>query len=65
MKDLKDFINESKPTFDVKSDIYNVLSDLAFEYHKKNKKFNQKDVEEALEWFTIQFFEENDDDFDD
>lgn len=65
MKDLKDFITESKPTFDVKSDIYNVLSDLAFEYHKKNKKFNQKDVEDACEWFVIRFFEENDEEFDD
>ena len=58
MKDLKEFIIESKPSFNVKSDIYNVLSDLAFEYDKKGKDFTQKDVEQAFEWFLMEFFED-------
>ena len=60
MKDLKEFIIESKPSFNfnVKSDIYNVLSDLAFEYDKKGKDFTKKDVEQAFEWFLMEFFED-------
>jgi hypothetical protein len=58
MKDLKEFINESKPSFNVKSDIYKVLSDLAFEYDKKGKDFTKKDAEQAFEWFLMEFFED-------
>lgn len=59
MKNLKDFITESKPSFDVRSDVYNAMVDLAFAYQKKNKKFTQSDVEAAFEWFVLNFFEEN------
>ena len=59
MKNLKNFICESKPTFDVQSDVYNVLSELANKYYIKNKKLNKSDWEGALEWFMIQFFDEN------
>ena len=59
MKGLADFINESSTdiTFDVRSDIYTVLSDLAFTYeeHNKSKKFNKNDVEKALQWFFDSF----------
>lgn len=64
MKTLKDQLNEGikpnmveyKPIYNIQSDIYNILEELAFRYELKGKKFEQKDVEEALEWFTIQFF---------
>ena len=59
MKNLKDFITESKPSFDVRSDVYNAMVDLAFAYQRKNKKFTQADVEGAFEWFIMNFFEED------
>jgi hypothetical protein len=61
METLKSYITESnfKPSFDVRSDIYNVLTDLAFEYDKKNKNLDQNEWEEALEWFVLTFFEDN------
>lgn len=68
MKHLNDFISESvniKPTFSLKHDVYNVLSDLAFEYEKKNKKFNKDEFEDAVENFMNKFFEEINDDEDD
>ena len=68
MKSLKDSITESvsiKPTFRIFSDIYNVLADLAFEYDKKNKDFDEDEVQKALDAFMTKFFKENDDDFED
>ena len=59
MKNLKDFITESKPSFDVRSDVYNALTELAYAYHNKHKKFTQGDVEAACEWFIMNFFEED------
>ena len=65
MKKLKDQLNEGvkpnlieyKPNYDIRSDIYNILAELAYRYNLKGKKFDQKEVEYGLEWFTIQFFE--------
>lgn len=48
---LDTFIN-----FDLQSDIYNVLSDLAQEYDAHNKNFDEKDVKKALDWFMKNFF---------
>ena len=61
METLKSYITESKfkPTFDVRSDVYNVLTELAIEYDKKNKKLDQDEWESALEWFVMNFFEED------
>lgn len=61
METLKSYITESnfKPSFDIRSDIYNVLTDLAFEYDKKNKNLDQNEWEEAMEWFVLNFFEDN------
>lgn len=59
MKNLKDFITESKPSFDVRSDVYHALTELAYAYYKKNKKFTQADVEGACEWFIMNFFEDD------
>jgi hypothetical protein len=67
MRSLKDSIVESvsiKPTFKISSDVYNVLSDLAFEYDKKNKDFDKDEVKKALDSFMDRFFEEMDDDED-
>lgn len=68
MKSLKDSISEAKShilssniNFDLRSDIYTVLSDLAFEYDSRNKKFDKNKVEEAIEWFLDQFYEQNPD----
>ena len=68
MKTLKEQLNEGikpnlieyKPNYNVRSDVYNILEALAFRYELKGKKFDQKEVEEALEWFTIHFFDDLD-----
>ena len=68
MKHLNDFISESvsvKPTFSLRSDVYNVLADLAYEYSKKHKIFDKGELENAFENFMDKFFENNDDDDDD
>lgn len=68
MKTLKDFVNESGKTtrlpinYELDSDIYSVLSDLAYQYELKGKGFEQKDVEKAFEWFLEKFFVEPDED---
>lgn len=64
MKGLADYINESNKTtqlpinYDLKSDIYNILADLAYQYELKGKDFEKKDVENAFEWFLEKFYEE-------
>lgn len=66
MKTLKDQLNEGikpnmveyKPIYNIQSDIYNILEELAFRYDLKGKKFEQKEVDEALEWFSLHFFED-------
>lgn len=66
MKTLKEQLNEGikpnlieyKPNYNIRSDVYNILEELAYRYELKGKKFDQKDVEEALEWFTIHFFDD-------
>lgn len=66
MKTLKDQLNEGikpnmveyKPIYNIQSDIYNILEELAFRYELKGKKFEQKEVDEALEWFSLHFFED-------
>lgn len=68
MKNLSEYINESNKTtrlpinYELDSDIYNVLSDLAYQYELKGKDFEQKDVEKAFEWFLEKFFIEPDED---
>lgn len=65
MKTLKDQLNEGikpnlieyKPIYNVRSDVYNILAELAHRYELKGKKFDQNEVDEALDWFIIQFFE--------
>jgi hypothetical protein len=62
MKSITNLINEASKehlTYDLKNDIYNVLSDLAFNYDKHNKDFNKDKVEEAIEWFLSEFYEQN------
>ena len=64
MKTLKDQLNEGikpymveyMPIYNIQSDIYNILEELAFRYDLKGKKFEQKEVDEALEWFSLHFF---------
>ena len=71
MKSLKNYISETLVTeakalkldtfinFDLQSDIYNALGDLAAEYAYKGKKFEEKDVKKALDWFMKNFFVDN------
>ena len=56
-------VNEAKTlkldifiNFDLQSDIYNALSDLAGEYDAHDKDFTEKDVKKALDWFMKNFF---------
>lgn len=67
MKGIVEMINEAasvdrKLSFDLQNDIYNVLADMGYEYDKKGKSFEEKDVREALDWVLEKFFEENDED---
>jgi hypothetical protein len=70
MKDIKDFITEAnintKVTFDLQNDVYNVLAELAYEYNKKNKDhlFDKDAMEDALEFFMDKFYEEDERDDD-
>ena len=57
MKNIKDSINESKLSFDIKRDIYNALEELACAYERKGHKFNKQEVEESVDWFIMEFFE--------
>ena len=63
MKGIVEMINEAasvdrKLSFDLQNDIYNVLADMGYEYDKKGKSFEEKDVREALDWVLEKFFEE-------
>lgn len=46
--------------YNVTDDIYNILSELAFEYEKngKSKLFDEKSVKKALDNFVNKFFQE-------
>lgn len=66
MKTLKSQLNEAATDqtytilqYTLNVDIYNALSDIAYRYSMKNKKFEEKDVSRALNWFMNKFFEEN------
>lgn len=64
MKSLSEHINESSKTtrlpinYELDSDIYSVLSDLAYQYELKGKDFEKKDIEKAFEYFLEKFYEE-------
>ena len=69
MKSIINTINEGKKIkieenidFDVRSDIYNVLSALAYEYNNAGKGgFDDKrEVAAALDWFMSRFYEDAD-----
>lgn len=68
LKDFVNFVNESGKTtrlpinYELDSDIYSVLSDLAYQYDLKGKDFEKEDVEKAFEWFLEKFFVEPDED---
>lgn len=68
MKNLNEYINESNKTtrlpinYQLNTDIYNVLGDLAYQYELKGKDFEKEDVEEAFNWFLEKFFIEPDED---
>lgn len=50
-------LKESAGWSDFKSDVYNALSDVMFEYHLKGEDPTPEEIHEALEWFEIKFFE--------
>ena len=66
MKTLKEQLtessNNSKLSYNLQMDIYNALANIAYLYDMKNKKFEEKDVRESLDWFMDKFFEEYDED---
>lgn len=61
MKTLQEHLTSeamnTRLTYDIQNDIYASLSNLAFEYSMKHKKFEKEDVKEALEWFMNKFWE--------
>ena len=42
---------------DFQNDLYNVLSDLMFEYNQEGKNVNKSEFEKAIKWFTEKFYE--------
>ena len=42
---------------DFQNDLYNVLSDLMFEYNQAGKNVNKSEFEKAIKWFTEKFYE--------
>lgn len=52
-------LEESLGKDDLKSDIYNALADVVFKY-RNNNNITQEDIEQAIEWFEIHFFEDED-----
>ena len=42
---------------DFQNDLYNVLSDLMFEYNQAGKNVNKYEFEKAIKWFTKKFYE--------
>lgn len=49
---------------DLKSDVYNALSDVAFKYHQKGADITEDEMDKAIEWFQLTFWEGDDSDFD-
>lgn len=51
---------EQKIKDEMKSKVYNALSDIMYDYADYNDiDFLENSMEEALEWFIIRFFEDN------
>ena len=42
---------------DFQNDLYNVLSDLMFEYNQAGKNVNKSEFENAIKWFIKKFYE--------
>ena len=42
---------------DFQNDLYNVLSDLMFEYNQAGKNVNKSEFEKAIKWFTKKIYE--------
>jgi len=42
---------------DFQNDLYNVLTDLMFEYNQAGKNVNKSEFENAVKWFTEKFYE--------
>ena len=42
---------------DFQNDLYNVLSDLMFEYNQAGKNINKSEFEKAIKWFTEKIYE--------
>lgn len=58
MKTLKDIvINESKNqlTYNLRHDVYNILSDMCFQYEKKHMKIDEFKLESAVKYFIDSF----------
>lgn len=65
MQNIKNFIEESKSNNintnisvdDFSNDLYNVLTDLMFEYNQAGKNISKSDFEKEIKNFTNKFFE--------
>lgn len=56
-------LNEALGKDDLKSDIYNALENVMSKY-RNNKNITQTDVEQAIEWFIIHFYDFDDEELD-
>jgi len=64
MQNITNFIEESKTNVntnisvdDFSNDLYNVLSDLMFEYNQAGKNISKSDFEKEIKNFINKFFE--------
>lgn len=48
---------------DLRSDVYNALSDIALKYHQKGANITEDEMDRAIEWFQLHFWEGDDSDF--
>lgn len=42
---------------DLRSDVYNALSDIALKYHQKGANITEDEMDKAIEWFQLHFWE--------
>ena len=64
LKNIKESLSSSGEQFDFNSAIYNAIANVFFEYDKKGLQPDKNDLEYALEWFDLHFWDVYPDDFD-
>lgn len=64
LKNIKESLSSSGEQLEFNRAIYNAIADVFFEYDKKGLQPDKNDLEYALEWFDLHFWDAYPDDFD-